>query len=144
MIKVIVDAGPLIAYSNRRDACHEWAKTIASELSPPLYTCEPVLTEVFWRVEHDGGRPDLIWEWIDNRVLVVDFVASKYWTDLHRLMTRYADQPMDFADACLVKMSELVPDCRVWTIDGDFKVYRRRERLHIPLIFPGSQDSGIS
>jgi len=46
------------------------------------------------------------------------------------------DQEMDFADACLVRMSELARDCQVWTLDGDFKVYRRNERLHIPLIFP--------
>ena len=46
------------------------------------------------------------------------------------------DQEMDFADACLVRMSELARDCQVWTVDGDFKVYRRNERLHIPLIFP--------
>jgi hypothetical protein len=43
---------------------------------------------------------------------------------------------MHFADACLVRMSELTAECRVWTTDSDFMVYRRKERLQIPLIFP--------
>ena len=37
------------------------------------------------------------------------------------LMRRYADVPMDLADACLVRMSELNRDCRIMTLDGDFK-----------------------
>jgi hypothetical protein len=43
---------------------------------------------------------------------------------------------MSFADACLVRMSELFPDSAVFTIDGDFKIYRRHGRQPIPLIFP--------
>lgn len=55
---------------------------------------------------------------------------------------KYADQPMDLADACLVKLSELHQDCRVITCDDDFFVYRRKERLQIPLIFPAKAPSG--
>jgi predicted nucleic acid-binding protein len=62
-----------------------------------------------------------------------DFHAAEHWADLRRLMHKYADQPMDFADACVVKLTE----CGVWTTDTrDFKVYRRKERLQIPLIAP--------
>ncbi len=136
MIKILADAGPLYAYCATRDKHHKWAGTIAQEVSPPLYTCEPVLTEVFWRIQKHGGNLDLLWEWIDRDALVVDFCTADHWPDLRRLMTRYTDQGMDFADACLVRMSELAADCRVWTTDADFQVYRRKERLLIPLIFP--------
>jgi len=136
MIKVFADSGSLYAYAARRDSRHAWAKAIAEDLRPPLYTCEAVMTEVFWRVQKHGGRTDLLWDWIDCRVLVVEFSAPDHWSGLQRLMRRYADQPMDFADACIVKMTELVNECRVWTTDADFKVYRRKERLAIPLIFP--------
>jgi hypothetical protein len=44
---------------------------------------------------------------------------------------------MQLADACLVRMSELTRDCRVFTLDGeDFRVYRRFERQVIPLVAP--------
>jgi predicted nucleic acid-binding protein len=44
---------------------------------------------------------------------------------------------MDFADACLVYMSEQTKDCKVVTIDrADFAVYRRHDREAIPLLLP--------
>jgi hypothetical protein len=44
---------------------------------------------------------------------------------------------MDLADACLVRMSELTPDCRIFTIDRqDFSVYRRFRNKVIPAVFP--------
>jgi hypothetical protein len=52
-------------------------------------------------------------------------------------MKKYADHPMDFADACLVYMSEQTKDCRIVTIDrADFTVYRRHGREAIPLVLP--------
>jgi predicted nucleic acid-binding protein len=53
-----------------------------------------------------------------------------------RLLHKYKDVPMDFADACLVRMSEIHRDARVWTADSDFRIYRRNGRQAIPLIFP--------
>ena len=45
---------------------------------------------------------------------------------------------MQLADACLVRMSELKRDCRVFTLDKtEFQVYRRFERQVIPLVAPG-------
>jgi uncharacterized protein len=43
---------------------------------------------------------------------------------------------MDFADACLVRMTEILPDPRVWATDSDFLVYRRHGRTSIPLLAP--------
>ena len=51
-------------------------------------------------------------------------------------MLRYANVPMSVADACLVRMSELVADCTVFTLDGDFRVYRRNKRQKIPVLMP--------
>jgi len=43
---------------------------------------------------------------------------------------------MDFADACLVLMSEEIEDSLLITLDKDFKFYRRRGRRVIPLLAP--------
>jgi predicted nucleic acid-binding protein len=51
-------------------------------------------------------------------------------------MRRYADTPMSLADACLVRLSELNSDCRLLTVDSDFKRYRRHSRQMIPLLAP--------
>jgi len=43
----------------------------------------------------------------------------------------------DFADACLVRMSELTDACKIGTVDrADFRVYRRHGRAVIPCESP--------
>ena len=54
------------------------------------------------------------------------------------LMKKYADTPMDFVDACLVAMTEAKRDCKLLTLDSDFRVYRRLGRLVIPVLMPES------
>ena len=44
--------------------------------------------------------------------------------------------PMSFADACVVRLSELHPRAEVWTTDSDFTIYRRNRRSPIPLRMP--------
>ncbi len=51
-------------------------------------------------------------------------------------MRRYANVPMSLADACLVRMSELAAGCVLFTLDGDFRIYRRHRRQKIPLVIP--------
>ena len=54
-----------------------------------------------------------------------------------RLLRRYASLPMDLADACLVRLSELHADSVVFTIDSEFRdVYRRNGRQVIPTLLP--------
>ena len=53
------------------------------------------------------------------------------------LLEKYHDQGMQLADACLVRISELKRDSRVFTLDKrEFRVYRRFERQVIPLVTP--------
>ncbi|MPZ58086.1 MAG: hypothetical protein GEU91_16640 [Rhizobiales bacterium] len=53
------------------------------------------------------------------------------------LMHKYADVPMTFADACLVRMTEVLPDPLLLTTDADFRIYRRHSRQTVPCVLPG-------
>jgi len=55
---------------------------------------------------------------------------------LAALMRRYEDTPMSLADACLVRLSELFTDCRVFTLDTHFRLYRRHGRQVVPRLAP--------
>ena len=55
---------------------------------------------------------------------------------LGRLIDRYANVPMSLADACLVRMAELV-DLPICTLDADFAIYRAHGRRPLRLISPG-------
>lgn len=51
-------------------------------------------------------------------------------------LNRYADVPMSVADACLVRLTEILPDPLLLTTDSDFKIYRRLGRRVIPVRMP--------
>ncbi|TMH78039.1 MAG: hypothetical protein E6H52_03220 [Betaproteobacteria bacterium] len=55
---------------------------------------------------------------------------------IESLMQRYADTSMSLADACLVRLTERLSDCRLFTLDADFEHYRRNGRHLIPLLHP--------
>jgi len=52
------------------------------------------------------------------------------------LINRYSNVPMSLADGSLVRLCELHRDSRVFTLDRDFRHYRRHSRQVIPLLAP--------
>ena len=52
------------------------------------------------------------------------------------LMNKYADIPMSVADACLVRLTEILPEPLLLTTDSDFTIYRRFGRRRIPVRMP--------
>lgn len=55
---------------------------------------------------------------------------------VHALMKKYRNVPASYADACLIRLSELHGAAMVMTTDTDFRVYRRNGRQAIPRIAP--------
>jgi uncharacterized protein len=43
---------------------------------------------------------------------------------------------MALADACLVRMTELIPSSVVLTVDSHFRLYRRHGRQVVPSVMP--------
>ena len=132
-MKAIADTGFLVAFLNRRDQHHAWALALAGEVVEPLLTCEAVLSEAAFHVKSAG----LVLELVEQGLVCLAFDARKHLKELRKLAARYADRQPDFADLCLVRMSELNPKHAVITVDTrDFGVYRRNGRNAIPLITP--------
>jgi predicted nucleic acid-binding protein len=73
---------------------------------------------------------------VERGVMVPRFGTGDEAQALRVPMERYEDVPMSFADACLVRLSELHPRAEVWTTDSDFTIYRRQRRSAIPLLMP--------
>jgi predicted nucleic acid-binding protein len=137
MTRIIVDTGPLVAYFNRQDRWHRWAADQMAALSPPLLTCEPVITEACFLIQRAGGRPADLIRKITQRSLEIAIDLEEDASGIESLMQRYTDTPMSLADACLVRLTERFPDCRLFTLDSDFEHYRRNGRQVIPLLHPG-------
>lgn len=133
---VVVDAGPIVAWLNRGDAHHPWARAQFERLRPPLLTCEAVLAEAAFLVEYAGGDPATIAALTANGVFRLAPVLAEEAGAVLQLMRRYRNFPMWLADACLVRLSELAPNAVVFTLDADFRIYRRRGRAVIPVLMP--------
>lgn len=132
-MKAIADTGFLVAFANARDRHHAWALALAREVDEPLLTCEAVLSEAAFHLRNSA----LVLEMVQDRLLTLSFDARLHLKELRKLAARYADRRPDFADLCLVRMSELNPKHSVITVDAkDFGVYRRNGRDTIPLITP--------
>lgn len=134
--KILADTGPLVAFFNRHDQYHDWAREHFEQLASPLVTCEAVISEAVFLLHGDGLPADPLFEAIDRNALLVRFAATEHWPDLRQLLGKYARLPMSFADACLVRMAELAGACRVLTTDRHFRIYRRHGRDVIPLLAP--------
>jgi predicted nucleic acid-binding protein len=132
----ILDTGPLVAAFRRpqdKDPFTPWAARLIRSLPYPLFTCDAVLTEAAHFLRSVGS----LLEAVERGLLVSKFDTQAAAPRLRELVKKYADHPMDFADACLVYMSEQTKDCKIVTIDrSDFTVYRRHGREAIPLILP--------
>ena len=131
---VLVDAGFLIALLSRRDRYHSWAAAQAPHRTLPWKTCEAALSEAF-HLLGVRGRPSLA-ALLRRGAVVSAFDFADELPRVLDLMQKYADVPMSVADACLVRMSETVPDPLVLTTDADFRLYRRHSRQVIPCVSP--------
>lgn len=136
MSHVIADTGPLVAYFDRDSDFHEWTRERFQELTDPLHSCQPVLTEALFLLKRGGIDPDVVLALVERGELVCEFDVRSEITPLRQLLRKYRDLPATLADVCLVRMSELRKDCAVLTLDRDFLVYRRNGRQTIPLISP--------
>jgi predicted nucleic acid-binding protein len=133
---VIVDTGPLVAFLNRRDRFHSWARETLGTIEAPLITCEAVVSEACFLLRSAKGGPDAILELLARGIVQVRFRLDAELGSVRKLMTRYASVPMSLADACLVRMTELDAAARVLTLDADFGIYRRHRRNVVPTIMP--------
>ena len=129
----IADTGFLVAFVSSNDEHNDWARHIAGRLTEPFLTCEAVLAETAFHL----GNCSRVFNLLNDRIIIPAFDCTKHLHQLGALADAYADRKPDFADLCLIRMSELFPKHPVITIDReDFRIYRRNKRETIPLICP--------
>jgi len=136
---VVVDTSALIAFLDGRDQHHEWARSHFAKVMPPLLSCEAVLAEACYLAPRASVTMNQVLELVERGVVRLSFNLADNLVAVSSLVQGYANIPMSLADACLVRMSELVSQAVVFTLDSDFRLYRRHRRQKIPLLMPGDQ-----
>lgn len=133
---VIVDAGPLAAFLDAADEWHRWALATFQEMKGPLLTVEPVLAEVSFLLKRNPGAQDDLLRMVTSGALRIPFRLEPEAESVRLLRAKYRDLPMSLADACLVRLAEMLDDHHVCTLDSDFTIYRKHGKTPIPLISP--------
>ena len=131
---VLVDAGPLIAVIDADDPDHRDCVDALKRLRGPLLTTWMPVTEAMQLLQHSLQGQEALLEMIQRKALVILSVDDGDLTEIRGLMRKYADLPMDFADATLVRVAMREDLREIFTLDRrDFSVYRlgRRRGFHI-------------
>jgi len=70
---VLLDTGPLVAFLSAADAHHFWVREQWEQLSPPLLTCEAVVTEAAFLLQRQRKSRAALFELIRRGVVRLDF-----------------------------------------------------------------------
>lgn len=125
MIDMLLDTGPFVAFLDRSERNHERCLEFIKEFKGRLFTTEAVLTEVMYLLgpAFTNQKPALDFILLGGAELVP--LSPQLLKRSAALMAKYADSPMDFADATLVALAEERGISSIVTLDRkDFSVYR--------------------
>ena len=128
MKRILIDSGPLIALFDSSDKYHsasiEFIKTNKSELITTLAS----ITETLHLLDFNRNAQVDFLGWANAGAIVIESIKLDDLSRIRDLTIKYADLPMDFADACLVFLGEKLNINKIATIDRDFDVYRLNGR----------------
>jgi uncharacterized protein len=123
-VAILVDTGPIVALLDRRERFHQQCVEALLGTNEPLITCETVIAEACFLLRRlKGASRDLLVDVQAGRYLI-DYRLAERGLHLGKLLDRYANIPMDLADACLVDLANLYKTGRIFTLDADFRIYR--------------------
>ena len=120
----LIDSGAFIALLDASDRWHAACASAFRDIHLPLATTAAALAEVFHHQSRYPHRMRATWGFLRTRSITVLPIQDGDLPDLERLMLKYADCPMDFADATLVRLAEREGLATILTVDQDFEVYR--------------------
>jgi len=133
--RALIDTGPLVAFLNRRDSLHPWAREVFAATPGPYLTTEGNVAEICHLLERTALKGSLpLFELIETGLLQVASLKDAL-AAVQAQIARFRDRKVDFADACLLVLADHHARLPLITIDrADFVVYfrGRTKRLILP------------
>lgn len=127
---ILADSGYWIALLDQADRFHRRAVEASRSLTEQLVVTWPVLTEAIWVLGKRLGTPaahDML-KLGELGAYRIHALQEQDLPLLRGLMEKYADLPMDLADASLVLLAEQSGDGRILSTDQrDFRAYRFKQ-----------------
>ena len=122
---LLIDTGIIVATIASKDAFHQRANNLVDHLRPPFATTLPCLTEAMYLLGEVGQHAqNILRAQLNGGLFTVPPFTFAQILRACELMQKYADAPMDFADASLVVLAEDLRITQILTLDGHFYAYR--------------------
>lgn len=135
MTRVLVDTGPLVAIASSRDNYHQVCVEQLHSLTPPLFTCWPVITEAAWLLRNEPSAIQRLLQSADTGLFKILELDEKTPAWLAKFLHRYRKLGAQAADGCLVYLAERENIDTVFTLDRrDFSVYRFKRNKSFRLL----------
>lgn len=127
--ELLLDTGALVSLLDRSQTHHDICRRFFDDWEGPVVSTEAVLTEATHLLASiDGGVTTCVDFFLQGGAVLVPSTPASL-TRVRALLAKYADLPMDFADATLVTLGEELGSALVFTTDRtDFSVYRLKDR----------------
>ena len=123
--QVLVDTGPIVAILRRADQHHERCSAVLRELSAPLVTCWPVLTEAAWLLRQTPSAVGRLLLLLEGGLLALHALDERDAPAIAANLNRYRSLHLQLADAALLHLAERDSIETVFTLDRrDFEVLR--------------------
>ncbi|MFN9599564.1 MAG: type II toxin-antitoxin system VapC family toxin [Dolichospermum sp.] len=127
---IIVYTGFWLALIDQKDTYHETAKQALKKYNEPLITTWCVVTETcYLLLTRKGVQAQVTFlNSLEQELFTVFNLESHHTPRIIQLMEKYANLPMDLADASLVILAEYLGHGRIFSVDQrDFNTYRWKQ-----------------
>jgi predicted nucleic acid-binding protein len=133
---ILIDAGPMVSLFWARDPNHTLCLGALTGMATAFHSTWPAVTEAMhflgkyagWQAQQALARQILA-----SRI-IVETLSETGTIRAFELMEKYRDTPMDLADATLVALAEQL-DCKtIFTLDGDFQIYKFKNRAAFKIV----------
>jgi predicted nucleic acid-binding protein len=132
----LLDTGPIVAFLDDADAAHRGVVRAFERFAGRFVTTDAVIVEAMHLVSRSPAGPGLLIDFLfSSQAAIQSSMSADDLLQAGELMTKYADVPMDFADATLVLSATRLRITAVCTLDRrGFRTYRSGNRKAFDLV----------
>ncbi len=124
-MNVIIDTGPWVALIDQSEAKHDECTDWFRRFEGKMFTSEAVLTEVLFLLNFSYVAQSAAIDFVLNGAIAIVPLSLESLKTAKGLMRKYANVPMDYADATLVCLAEDLSIVHMVTLDRKhFSIYR--------------------
>jgi len=117
MRTILLDTGPLVALIDKSERNHKTCLEFFKAYSGNILTTEPVITEALHLLNNQFRFQKTCMDFILQAGIEIIPQTKKSLERANKLMEKYQDIPMDYADATLVCIAEETGIKEIFTLD---------------------------